>query len=73
MKKWIVDNRLYFIGALIGAIAGFLYWKYIGCVTGTCTITSQPANASVYFAAMGAVFFGLFKRDKPKSVSPKEK
>ncbi len=55
-------NRLYLIGALIGGIAGFLYWKYVGCLTGTCKITSSPVNSSLYFAIMGALLFGTFKK-----------
>ncbi|WP_153800728.1 hypothetical protein [Foetidibacter luteolus] len=62
MKKWLALNRLYLIGALTGAVAGWLYWKLVGCVTGTCAITSNPYRSTIYFAVMGAVFFGLFKR-----------
>lgn len=64
MKQWLNKNKLYFFGALAGAIAGFLYWKYIGCLTGTCAITSKPINSIIYFALMGAVLFGLFKKEK---------
>ena len=39
MRNWIIKNKLYFIGASIGALGGFLYWKYVGCLTGTCAIT----------------------------------
>jgi len=28
-------------GTLVGAAGGFFYWKYIGCVSGTCTIKSN--------------------------------
>ncbi len=28
-------------GAVLGAIGGFIYWKYVGCVSGTCTIKSN--------------------------------
>jgi len=28
-------------GALLGALGGFIYWKYVGCVSGTCTIKSN--------------------------------
>lgn len=28
-------------GSLFGGIGGFLYWKYVGCVSGTCTIKSN--------------------------------
>lgn len=64
MKKFINDNRLYLLGALAGAIGGFLYWKLIGCSTGTCMITSSPIRSTLYFAVMGALFFGIFKKEK---------
>jgi len=64
MKKWIGYFRLYLIGALVGAVAGYLYWKYVGCVTGTCAITSKPLNSTLYFAFFGLVLFGLFKKEK---------
>lgn len=28
-------------GALTGAIGGYLYWRHIGCASGTCTIKSH--------------------------------
>ena len=28
-------------GAALGALGGFIYWKYVGCVSGTCTIKSN--------------------------------
>lgn len=63
MKKWIVQNKFYFIGAAIGAVAGFLYWKYVGCLTGTCAITSDPLRSTAYFAIMGSLLFGAFKKE----------
>lgn len=69
MKKWAVQNKLYFIGALVGAIAGFLYWKYVGCLTGTCAITSNPLRSTLYFAMMGAILLGMFKKDNNKSIT----
>lgn len=64
MKNWMLENKVYFIGALVGALAGFLYWKYIGCVTGTCAITSNPLRSTLYFAMMGALFAGLFRKEE---------
>jgi uncharacterized membrane protein YdjX (TVP38/TMEM64 family) len=67
MKKWIISNKLYFIGALLGGLAGFLYWKYVGCLTGTCAITSKPLNSTLYFAFFGAVLLSFFKKEKTKN------
>ena len=40
MKK-IKLNYIYIIGSVVGAITGFLYWYYIGCTSGSCSLTSQ--------------------------------
>lgn len=64
MKNWILLNKLYFIGAFLGGLGGFLYYKYVGCITGTCAITSNPFRSSIYFAFFGAILFGVFKKIK---------
>jgi hypothetical protein len=72
MKNWILKNKLYFIGALLGAIGGFLYYQFVGCITGTCAITSNPFRSTIYFAFFGAVLLGTFKpSDKKKSNADK--
>jgi hypothetical protein len=62
MKKWMFQNKGYVIGAVLGGLAGFLYWKYVGCLTGTCAISSQPLNSTLYFALLGAVLLGSFRK-----------
>lgn len=62
MKKWFLTNKLYFIGAAIGALGGFLYSKYVGCLTGTCAITSNPFRSTIYFAVFGGLIIGSFKK-----------
>lgn len=64
MKNWMINNKLYLIGAVIGGLAGFLYWKYVGCLTGTCAITSKPLNSILYFAFFGAILLSFFKKEK---------
>jgi hypothetical protein len=66
MKNWILKNKLTLIGVLVGAIGGFIYWQQIGCVTGTCPITSTWHNSTAYGALMGGLLFSSFKRE-PKS------
>ncbi|HOZ95489.1 MAG TPA: hypothetical protein PLS07_00170 [Niabella sp.] len=62
---FIKKNSLVIIGILVGAIAGFLYWKYIGCADGSCTITSRPLNSTAYGAMMGGLLFSIFQKEKP--------
>ena len=52
------------IGIILGAIAGFLYWKLVGCSNGTCMITSKPINSTLYGALMGFLVAGIFTKDK---------
>mgnify|MGYP003580136683 CR=1 FL=1 len=74
MKNWIISNKIYGIGAVAGALIGFLYWKYVGCLTGSCAITSNPIRSTVYFAVMGALLFGMFKKEqKQKTVAEHRK
>ncbi len=70
MKKWLNNNKLYLIGSIIGAIGGYIYWQQVGCVSGTCAITSKPLNSTLYGAIMGALMMGMFKKeDKTKAVN----
>lgn len=68
MKKWFNTNKLYVAGAIIGAIAGYVYWQQVGCSTGTCMITSKPVNSTLYGALMGALLLGMFKKENRKQV-----
>jgi hypothetical protein len=68
MKKWFNNNKLYVIGAVIGAIAGYFYWQQAGCSSGTCMITSKPVNSTLYGALMGSLFFGIFKKEHKKDI-----
>jgi len=49
------------LGVVLGALAGFLYYKYVGCVNGTCAITSNPYISTLYGAAMGGLLFSNLK------------
>jgi hypothetical protein len=54
------------IGVVIGAIAGYLYYFYIGCASGTCAITSKPLNSTIYGSAMGGLLFNMFIKSPKK-------
>ena len=51
------------IGVLVGAVGGYLYYHFVGCTSGTCAITSQPVNSTLYGAMMGGLLFSSFKRE----------
>lgn len=62
----IKNNWTYLLGALLGAVGGYLYWRYIGCSTGTCPITSSPTMSTLYGVLMGSLLGGILKKDKAK-------
>lgn len=45
--------RLKIISTILGAAGGFLYWKFVGCTTGTCPIKSVWYLSTLWGAAMG--------------------
>lgn len=59
--QFIKNNKVYIIGAVVGAIIGYLHWRFIGCSSGSCPITSSPFISSVYGALLGGLFGGIFK------------
>ena len=54
------------IGIAIGAFAGYGYYFYIGCASGTCAITSKPLNSTLYGALMGGLIFNMFVKENKK-------
>lgn len=62
--SFLLKNKLLIIGGVIGAVAGYLYYHYIGCDSGTCMITSKPLNSTTYGAVMGGLLFSIFDNHK---------
>lgn len=42
-----------FLGVLIGGIAGFIFYRIVGCPTGACPITRKLLNSIIYGAFIG--------------------
>ncbi|WP_317171499.1 DUF6132 family protein [Flavobacterium sp. I3-2] len=64
MKKYGKKHLYTILGIAIGAVAGYFYWKFIGCSTGSCAITSNPINSTIYGSVMGGLLLSIFKKDK---------
>lgn len=54
------------IGIAIGALAGYGYYFYVGCASGTCAITSKPLNSTLYGALMGGLVFNMLVKETKK-------
>jgi len=44
-----------FIGIVAGGLLGFLYYKFVGCRSGSCPITSNPYVSIFYGAVVGGL------------------
>lgn len=51
-----------FLAVTIGAVAGFSYYYFVGCTSGTCAITSSP-----YMSTLGGGLLGFFVVNSPCS------
>jgi hypothetical protein len=56
IKEYLISSRFWkpVVGIIIGGIIGFLYYKFIGCSSGSCAITSNP-----YLSILFGGFFGF--------------
>jgi len=45
------QRRVFF--GLVGAVAGFGYYTFIGCASGTCPISSNPFISTAYGTLIG--------------------
>lgn len=62
MKGILKKYRFAVAGIIVGAVAGYLYYYFVGCSTGTCSITSKPVNSTLYGALMGGLLADIFKK-----------
>jgi hypothetical protein len=61
-KKKVKFNFLPVIGAVVGALGGYIYYIEVGCNSGSCAITSNPYLSMLWGAAIGYLVFDMFKR-----------
>ncbi len=55
------------IGILAGAVAGYLYYYYIGCRSGSCPINSNPYFSTLYGMILGYLVGDMFKKRKKQA------
>jgi hypothetical protein len=67
IKQFIARHYVTAIGVVVGMVAGFLYWRFVGCTSGHCPITGSPVNSTLYGGVLGGLLFSMFKPQNKKS------
>ena len=50
------------LGVFIGGLAGFLYYYFVGCKSGSCAITSNPYNSIIFGGIFGFLMVSSSKK-----------
>lgn len=53
MTKFLKKNLLLIFITAAGALGGFLYWRFVGCASGSCPIKSVWYMSTLYGALLG--------------------
>jgi hypothetical protein len=53
LKEILLNKRIQIIFTIAGALGGFLYWKFVGCTSGTCPIKSVWYWVTLWGTAVG--------------------
>jgi hypothetical protein len=53
MKEFLRKNSFLIIFSISGLAGGFLYWKFIGCLSGSCPIKSVWYWSTLYGGVIG--------------------
>lgn len=69
MKENLIKYRFKILFVTLGAIAGFLYWRFVGCTSGTCPITSNWYTSVPYGMLFGWLISDLFKTNKKSEIT----
>ncbi len=68
MKKFAKKHLLTIIGVFVGAVAGYFYWQQVGCSSGSCAITSNSTNSTIYGAVMGGLLLSIFQKNNKTTI-----
>lgn len=63
MNDFFAKYKWKLLGVTLGAVAGFAYWYFIGCNSGTCPIQSNWHTSTLYGGFIGYILPKSPKKD----------
>ena len=60
--EFLKKHKILIIFTFLGMLGGFLYWKYVGCLSGSCPIKSVWYWSTLYGGLIG-LLLGSFIND----------
>lgn len=66
VKCFLKKNLITLLGVASGGVGGFLYWYFVGCVSGTCPIAASPLNSTLWGMLLGGLLFNMFQENPKK-------
>lgn len=51
---------------LVGSAGGFLYYRYVGCATGPCAVTSSPWLSTGFGCVLGSLLYTVLRPGRGK-------
>jgi len=51
------------VGAFLGALVSLAYYKFMGCRTGTCPITSDPYASALFGVVVGGILAVIIRSE----------
>jgi len=52
------------IGVIAGGLSGYIYYIKVGCLSGTCPLTSNPVMSIIWGSVIGYLAGDMFKKKK---------
>lgn len=62
MNEFVLSKKRIILGAIVGMIGGYFYYRFVGCSSGSCAITSNPINSVLYFGFLGGLMGDMLKK-----------
>ena len=67
MNRKFSGGLKYAVGFVLGGLAGYLYYYFVGCATGACPISSNPYISTVYCAIIGVLLVSVVTPGKKQA------